>query len=99
MAYDNAMPTPCKETRQTGNGVQNKPRVYRGPQRPFGRAGRYLGLPVIGIAQPLMINAASDARKSMTSAIGAGGVHDVVSASGMAARFCGVSMIVGMTQQ
>src|SRR5205823_7906109 len=55
-------------------------------------------VPESAIAHPLTIIAASEARNNITSAIASGGVHCEASSSGMAAQFCGVSMIVGITQ-
>src|SRR5881628_1217991 len=54
--------------------------------------------PNTGTAAPLMAREASEARKRITSAMADGSTHLVKSAFGCAARFCGVSMVPGMTQ-
>src|SRR5690606_5571972 len=53
---------------------------------------------VTGTAAPCTARAASDARNTMTLARSEGATHFAGSALGIAARFSGVSMIVGSTQ-
>src|SRR6266403_266580 len=55
-------------------------------------------LPYTGKAAPLIARAASDARNDITSAMASGATHLLKSAFGMAARFCGVSITLGMMQ-
>ncbi len=54
--------------------------------------------PNTGKAAPLIAREASDAKNRTTSAIAFGSTHLVKSAFGMAARFCGVSITLGMMQ-
>src|SRR5438876_6408013 len=67
-------------------------------QRSPRSAGQPRGAPDNTMEHPLVIIAASDAKNRMTSAMADGGVQYEGSALGIAARFCGVSMIVGITQ-
>ena len=53
---------------------------------------------MIGTAAPVTPLAPGETRNAITSATWSGVTHLEVSASGMAARFCGVSRMVGSTQ-
>ena len=55
-------------------------------------------LPYTGKAAPLIAREASEARNDITSAMASGATHFVKSAFGMAVRFCGVSITLGMIQ-
>src|SRR5437667_12608142 len=68
-----------------------------GPSR-TGQGGYNQALPYTGSAAPLIAREASDARNDITSAMASGATHLVKSAFGMAARFCGVSITLGMMQ-
>src|SRR6266850_7437743 len=68
-----------------------------GPSR-TGQGSYNQALPYTGSAAPLIARDASDARNDITSAMASGATHLVKSAFGMAARFCGVSITLGMMQ-
>jgi hypothetical protein len=54
--------------------------------------------PATGIAAPWIARASSEVRKTMTLARSTGRTHRAGSASGIAARLSGVSIVVGSTQ-